>query len=132
MKPSPRAPTTASDQIDLNPVSLFKCLAEDTRLGILLLLVSEGELCVCELTAALQESQPKISRHLALLKQQHLLLDRRDGLWIYYRLNPELPDWIHQTLQLALNNNPSHIADSLKRLNTMGNRPERQTACCKK
>lgn len=49
-------------------VEFFKLVADDTRLRCLLLLVQEGELCVCELMTALNESQPKISRHLALLR----------------------------------------------------------------
>ena len=38
-------------------------------------------------------SQPKISRHLALLRTSHLLQDRRQGAWVYYRLHPTLPGW---------------------------------------
>lgn len=75
------------------PVQFFKSLADETRLRCVALLQRRGELCVCELTQALQMSQPKISRHLALLRSTGLLVDRRQGLWIYYRINPELPTW---------------------------------------
>ena len=81
------------------PLEIFtKALADLTRLRILLLLVGKPELCVCELTQALALAQPKISRHLAILRESGLLLDRKAGLWVYYRLHPELPAWVTQTL----------------------------------
>lgn len=58
----------------LLPIQLFKILADETRLGIVLLLSELGELCVCDLCTALDQSQPKISRHLALLRESGLLL----------------------------------------------------------
>ena len=114
----------------MNPTTLFKCLADDTRAKISLLVVSEGELCVCELTAALDLSQPKISRHLALLRSAGLLLDRRQGQWIYYRLNPDLPDWAKTVLAQTADSNRAFIADNLKNLCSMGDRPERAESCC--
>lgn len=51
------------------PLQLFKNLSDDTRLSLVLLLREKGELCVCELSETLRQSQPKISRHLALLRE---------------------------------------------------------------
>jgi ArsR family transcriptional regulator len=68
----------------------FKIFADLTRLRVLVLLAREGELCVCEPTHALGEIQPKIPRHLALLREAEVVLDRRQGQWIYYRLNPNM------------------------------------------
>ncbi len=85
----------------LQPAQFFKCLADETRLRCLLLLQQRGELCVCELTLALQMSQPNISRHLALLRTCRLLQDRRQGAWVYYRLHPDLPDWALAVLTTA-------------------------------
>ena len=76
----------------------FKALCDPTRLRMLVLMSREGELCVCELTHALNEIQPKISRHLAQLREIAAVLDRRQGQWIYYRLNPDLPDWAQTVL----------------------------------
>ncbi len=70
----------------LLPIQLFKILADETRLGIVLLLSELGELCVCDLCTALDQSQPKISRHLALLRESGLLLDRKQGKWVHYRI----------------------------------------------
>ncbi|MDC0611231.1 metalloregulator ArsR/SmtB family transcription factor [Vibrio sp.] len=75
------------------PHKLFKLLADETRVRCLLLITREQQLCVCELTDALEESQPKISRHLALLRQSGLLVDERKGKWIYYSLAKDLPKW---------------------------------------
>ncbi len=63
----------------------FKALSDDTRLRILGLLL-EGELCVCELMAILGLPQSTISRHLAYLKHSGLVDDRREGVWMHYRL----------------------------------------------
>lgn len=80
------------------PCEYFHALADETRLRCLLLLSSQGELCVCELSTALGLAQPKISRHLALLRGAGLVLDRRHGAWIYYRLDPTLPAWLQELL----------------------------------
>ena len=79
--------------MNISADQLFKILGDLTRLRVLVLLSREGELCVCELTCALGEIQPKISRHLALLREAGIVLDRRQGKWVYYRTNPKLPDW---------------------------------------
>lgn len=114
----------------MNPLQLFKCLADETRLRCLLLIVQEGELCVCELTAALQEIQPKISRHLAQMRKVGLLLDRRQGQWVYYRLNPALPAWVTQVIDQTQAANEAFLAPNRDNLCRMGDRPERSRACC--
>lgn len=78
----------------IEPDALFRALSDATRLRCLLLLQREGELCVCEFVHALGLSQPKISRHLAQLRESGIVKDRREGLWIHYRLHPSLPDWV--------------------------------------
>ena len=67
---------------------LLKALTDETRLRILALLKG-GELCVCDLIAVLQLPQSTVSRHLALLKNAGWVTDRRQGLWMYYRLTDE-------------------------------------------
>jgi ArsR family transcriptional regulator, arsenate/arsenite/antimonite-responsive transcriptional repressor len=63
----------------------FKALADSNRLRILNLLL-HGELCVCDIQYVLETSQPNISRHLSYLKNSGLVLDRREGSRIFYRL----------------------------------------------
>lgn len=77
---------------------LFSMLSDETRLRCLILLHSEKKLCVCELCAVLESIQPKISRHLALLRKSGLVSDERKGQWIYYSLNPALQKWIHDII----------------------------------
>ena len=85
----------------LSALQLFKNLSDETRLGIVLLLREMGELCVCDLCTALEQSQPKISRHLAMLRESGLLLDRKQGKWVYYRLSPHMPSWAAQVIEQA-------------------------------
>ncbi|SDU08283.1 transcriptional regulator, ArsR family [Pseudomonas pohangensis] len=113
----------------LSPTTVFKCLADDTRARMTLLIAAEGELCVCELSTALADSQPKISRHLAQLRSCGLLEDRRCGQWVYYRLHPQLPEWVQQLLQLIVQANQAWLADNSEKLQNMRNRPERQNIC---
>ncbi|SPZ05367.1 arsenic resistance transcriptional regulator [Pseudomonas luteola] len=113
----------------MTPTALFKCLADDTRTKITLLIVREGELCVCELTAALDQSQPKISRHLALLRSAGLLMDRRQGQWVYYRLHPELPEWVTAVLKDVVDANQQWLHDEATRLCDMNGRPTKQAVC---
>lgn len=79
--------------------SFFAALAHPMRLRSLVLLCAEAELCVCELTHALGAAQPTVSRHLAQLREVGIVLDRRQGLWIYYRLHPDLPQWAQEVLR---------------------------------
>ena len=82
----------------MDQVNFFKCLSDETRLHIVTLVFDHEELCVCDLTEKLQLSQPKISRHLALLRTAGLLQDRRQGQWIYYSIHPQLPHWCVEIL----------------------------------
>lgn len=65
--------------------NLFKALADRTRLR-LISLIGDSEVCVCFLVAILKTSQPKISRHLAYLRRAQIVVARRDGKWMHYRL----------------------------------------------
>ena len=114
----------------MNPVSFYKSLADETRLRTLMLIEQQGELCVCELTEALSLSQPKISRHLAQLREAMLLLTRRDGQWVYYRLNDDLPNWVSAVLKTTLDNNEKWLARSTTALMSMRDRPVKRSRCC--
>ena len=66
--------------------TIFKALSDETRLRVIKLL-EQGELCVCDITAALDMVQPKVSFHLSTLKEAGLIKDRKQGKWIHYSLN---------------------------------------------
>ena len=114
----------------MNPTDFFKCLGDDTRLKILLMILREQELCVCELMIALEDSQPKISRHLALLKKSNILVTSKQRQWVYYRLSPHLPEWCLQTLALCATDNSAFIHINCQKLLSMGDSPERLKTCC--
>jgi ArsR family transcriptional regulator len=86
----------------LATLQLLQLLSDETRLRCLVLLKREGELCVCELVHALGASQPKISRHLAMLRTAGVVRDRRAGQWIYYRISSGLPVRARQVMDAAV------------------------------
>lgn len=71
-------------------VTVLSALAEPTRLAAIRLLADGSEHCVCELMAKLGATQSRMSRHMQVLKQAGLVVDRRDAQWVRYRLSPEM------------------------------------------
>jgi len=110
--------------------SLFQLLSDPTRLRCLLLMQAEGELCVCELTHALDLSQPKISRHLAALRDAGVVSSRRQGQWIYYQLHADLPAWSREVIDVTATGvgEQSPFVDDRAVLAAMANRPGSE--CC--
>ncbi len=80
------------------PHRFFKMLSDETRVRCLLLIARHERSCVCDITEALGESQPKVSRHLAQLRQSGVLVDERRGQWVYYSLSPNLPGWARKVI----------------------------------
>lgn len=118
---------TTLTETALGATQLFKCLSDETRLQLMLLLHEEGELCVCELTEALDLSQPKVSRHLANLRLCGLLSDQRRGQWVFYRLADSLPAWARQVLDVTQAEDQETLRVARGRLARMKNRPSQ---CC--
>ncbi|WP_210395961.1 metalloregulator ArsR/SmtB family transcription factor [Motiliproteus sediminis] len=114
----------------LDPLPFFKALADETRLRIVLLLQDQGELCVCEIVHALELSQPKVSRHLSQLRSAGVLSDRRQGQWIFYAVDRHLPAWAEAMLGNAAVAATAWLDNDRARLLRMGDRPQRQAACC--
>lgn len=95
-------------------VNIFKALSDETRLRILSLLLTEGELCVCDIIATLKQPQSTISRHLAYLRKTGMVSDRRCGLWMYYSIfdgNTLLQQELLELLKKHLNTLPATISD---------------------
>jgi ArsR family transcriptional regulator, arsenate/arsenite/antimonite-responsive transcriptional repressor len=67
----------------------FKALADPTRVAIINCLSAADEVCVCNLTATFDLSQPTVSHHLKILREAGLVESDRRGTWAYYRLVPE-------------------------------------------
>ncbi|MFI0709615.1 ArsR/SmtB family transcription factor [Streptomyces inhibens] len=79
---------------------VFKALGDPVRLRLLSMIASRagGEVCVCDLTAAFELSQPTISHHLKLLRQAGLIDCERRGTWVYYWLLPEMMNKLAEIL----------------------------------
>lgn len=109
-------------------VTIFKALADDTRVRVLKLL-GRGELCVCEIAAALGLEQPRLSFHLRILKESGIVVDRRQERWILYRLNDA--DMFLRFLFLAIQEkiSPQQARLDLERLTAFGSRDK---ACSQK
>ena len=80
-------------------MNIFKALAEETRLRIIRLL-ENGELCVCDIVTALDMVQPKVSFHLAVLKEAGFIKDRKQGKWTHYSLDDS--DFFRRSLLLSV------------------------------
>ena len=96
---------------------LFKALSDPTRLRLAVLLAIRGETCVCDLAAALDEPDYKISRHLGILRSGGLAETRRDGAWVYYRLvkgRSGLESCLHDCFRECLDEHPVVREDLLR------------------
>ena len=109
----------------MRPEDLFSLLSDRTRLRALMLIQAEGELCVCELTFALGESQPKVSRHLALMREAGVVEARREGTWVFYRIHPALPGWAERLIAKVHEQivGLGRFGQDLRTLGTMNDRP---------
>jgi ArsR family transcriptional regulator len=101
-------------------------IGDSTRRCMLALLAVEGEVCVCEFVAALDELQPSVSRHLALLRDGGWIKSRREGTWMHYRL-ATLPRWARSMLDALVGGGvpPEVLRSVRKRLAAFTGRPPR-------
>jgi ArsR family transcriptional regulator len=77
---------------------MFRAFSDRTRLRLLNLLKA-GELCVCDLVRVIEAPQPTISRHLAYLRKARLVIARKEGLWMHYKLAPPRNDFHRKLLE---------------------------------
>ena len=89
-------PLAAEDAAAL--ASRFKALADPARVAIVNRLAAADEVCVCDLNAALELSQPTVSHHLRVLRETGLVESTRRGTWAFYRLVPEAVEQLRETL----------------------------------
>lgn len=99
-----------SGAIEISAISLLSALSQPIRLQLATMLLRQGELCVHHLTRAIGAEQPLVSRHLGILRRSGLVACRRDGRWVYYRVNPNLPEWakivLRSTADAAMDQSP--------------------------
>lgn len=121
---------TEEKTLRLTPIDFYKNLTDEIRMKVLMLSHYHGELCVCEIMEALAEdSQPKVSRNLALLRKSNILSARKHGQWVFYRINPELPHWAKAVIAETTENNTHLFQDANLRLTKMQSRPNKATFC---
>lgn len=94
-------------------IKIFGALSDQTRLRIYMIL-GEGELCVCELTCALDVEQSRISHSLKILKEAGLIDSRRIGKWMFYSIPSRID---HQWLANGIKGNIAALKEDKKRLN---------------
>ncbi len=80
---------------------ILSALAEPTRFQTMRILYDGKEHCVCELMKLLGVTQSRMSRHMQVLRQAGLVVDRRDAQWVRYRLNPAIPAEIEAFITAA-------------------------------
>ena len=104
IKASAGRPCANAQKRRFSPVILaaLAALAEPTRLEAMRLLADGSEHCVCDLMRTLGATQSRMSRHMQVLKQAGLVLDRRDAQWVRYRINPDLPLALARLVDAAL------------------------------
>lgn len=112
----------------IHPDTLIQALSDRTRLRALVLLSQEGALCVCELTAALDVSQPKMSRHLAAMRALDVVEDCRVANRVFYRIASNLPDWARGVINRVAEGivARSDFAAIQRRLHAFPNRPQQR------
>jgi ArsR family transcriptional regulator, arsenate/arsenite/antimonite-responsive transcriptional repressor len=79
---------------------IFKAISDETRLQVMALIFRHGEVCVCEVEQVLGVTQSKASRHLRYLRDAGVLVDRRDGVTVYYGLPTAQPPEVSAILML--------------------------------
>lgn len=73
-----------------NAARLFRALGDETRLAIIRQLHAQSEVCACDFLACCDLAQPTVSHHLKVLREAGLISGEKRGLWVHYRLNPEV------------------------------------------
>jgi ArsR family transcriptional regulator len=98
-------------------LNVFRAIGEETRLRIMALL-TRGELTVTELTQVLGQSQPRVSRHVKILADAHLVERYREGAWVFYRLNDGTPalETVRQPVETLMQADDLALARDVERL----------------
>jgi len=113
MRPLPLAkPRVVVEPRNLT-LAVFKALADPVRLELMAHIAARGPICVCHLEEALAYRQPRISKHLAVLRGAGLVTARRDGNWMYYSANQDALEAATEFIeQLEASMHSPHLADA--------------------
>lgn len=112
-----------------NLIEFLKSISDETRLRILVLL-SHKEMCVCEICEVLGESQPKVSRHLARLRDTGYVRDERQGQWVFYYTNFE--NSVHEEIMATITNNLEKYPQLKADIDRFDQKAENGSLCSRK
>lgn len=98
-----------------NLSSLFKAAADENRLRMLMLMLRHDELCVCDFMCAIGITQSKASRHLRYLYHAGFMKDRREGIWVHYRLSERLSPAHYAILEAVRETIPASVIMEMER-----------------
>jgi ArsR family transcriptional regulator len=96
-------------------INIFKALADGNRVRVVMALIKKQELCVCQITALLEITMATVSRHMSVLQNAQLVVSRKEGRWVYYRLADGFPvlikKWLKENLAEArqISHDLSHL-----------------------
>ena len=111
-------------------VEQYQALGDENRIRILNLLVAKGELCVCDIQRVLDAPQARVSRHLAYLKNSGWVKDRREGLWMMYRVSESLNDIQKKEIEI-IRSEFSNLPQLKQDLENLGIKVQnKELACC--
>lgn len=115
----------------LEIVNITKALSDENRVRVLMIL-ADGELCVCQIIEMLGLAPSTVSKHMSILRQADLVETRKEGRWIYYRLADreaqsayEIINWLKKHLK-----NDKRISDDVKQLRRMQKMSKDQLCEC--
>jgi ArsR family transcriptional regulator, arsenate/arsenite/antimonite-responsive transcriptional repressor len=92
-------------------LNIAKALADGNRMRVIAALMERDELCVCQLNEMLRLAGATVSRHMSILQNAGLVMSRKDGRWVYYRLADPFPGLLRQWLTESFLDSPKIRAD---------------------
>jgi ArsR family transcriptional regulator, arsenate/arsenite/antimonite-responsive transcriptional repressor len=106
---------------------ILKAMADENRIRILYLLNERNNLCVCEIREIIGLSQPTISSHLKILENNELIIFRKEGKWVNYKINPYLDTGIKKIVESILS--MIREDDGIKKDKSRVNKVDRKKLC---
>jgi len=92
-------------------LNIAKALADGNRMRVIVALMENNELCVCQITEMLRLAVATVSRHMSVLQNARLVQSRKEGRWVFYRLEDSFPGSLRQCLMESLCGSPEITAD---------------------
>jgi ArsR family transcriptional regulator, arsenate/arsenite/antimonite-responsive transcriptional repressor len=106
------------------PLNIAKALADGNRMRVIGALIENDELCVCQITEMLRLAAATVSRHMSILQNARLVQSRKQGRWVYYRLESSFPGMLRQWLMESISNSPEVTADRHNLLSILSCEPD--------